>query len=455
VGSYIDKGTLGISFGVDVTAYQNTLLRAGSPFIKRKVFFEQGFAQEDQAETLKLLCELGYPLEFFHVQKTAVKDCRANNVGASCTVGASKQVLRTMLERVVKNIILFFYGPIKSRIVNKIDKIHEQTHRLHAELMRLHKRLDSFTYASPTSEQHKQPATAHTGLEAANETLSQDYDEKYFIWHEECPLCQRQIIKVEHFSFPEPMYYLYRCLDCGMIFLNPWNTRSETYPDDFFLHLRQTLINTGVINEDNSINFLTAEAWYECALALTRKHHIGCDIIDIGAGYGMLTALLQHRNFPTVALERSEVLTSIARDIFKTNVLCCDIDTYNGKKFGFGVLNAVIEHVHNPIAFLKNIRTNLFTADAKLVVTSLNILSTQSVFEIENSFCFSSGHVWYFSEATLCMLMERAGFKLIELYRPNLPLSEPHKNLATYLVDFCGLDINYYGATAGIWSAAE
>lgn len=147
IGSYINKEKMNIPYGVDISQYQNSLLRAGSPFIKRKVFFEKSFAKEDWSETLSLLQEYEYPFEFFPLQQAAEAEGLVNSEEPLAPKRADGLSPRALLRRAGRRLFMFFYSPIKKRIVSKIDKIYEQTDvaigETRCEFGRLHRCLDS------------------------------------------------------------------------------------------------------------------------------------------------------------------------------------------------------------------------------------------------------------------------------------------------------------------------
>lgn len=64
---YIENGSLYIPYHADITSYQNSLLDAGSPFIKRKVFFERWFAKESLRGTYHRIKQFDYPCEYLPV----------------------------------------------------------------------------------------------------------------------------------------------------------------------------------------------------------------------------------------------------------------------------------------------------------------------------------------------------------------------------------------------------
>ena len=61
VSRYIEYGFADARFTADITAYQNSLLDMGSPFVKRKVFFQRCFAAEPVGVTYEKIVKTDYP----------------------------------------------------------------------------------------------------------------------------------------------------------------------------------------------------------------------------------------------------------------------------------------------------------------------------------------------------------------------------------------------------------
>jgi SAM-dependent methyltransferase len=140
----IDRSVLDVPFGADISSYQNTLIRHGSPFLKRKVFAESGFASEDVEETRTLLHELKYPLDWIphHVAELPLKSeaLATANVPLETTApsesatssgpNVSAMVPQNNWVRAsVKRILRPLYQPIKARVVERLFRIdHNVTH---------------------------------------------------------------------------------------------------------------------------------------------------------------------------------------------------------------------------------------------------------------------------------------------------------------------------------------
>ena len=140
--TFIDRSTLDVPFGADVSTFQNTLLRCGSPFLKRKVFSEHGFASEDVAETRALLEGLGYPMEDIPepvaprpVPGATEAGPRAEQPSAAADAAGVTVLPQTVPRRVgvrkaIKRILRPLYGPIKTRVVDRLSRIDDRVGRL-------------------------------------------------------------------------------------------------------------------------------------------------------------------------------------------------------------------------------------------------------------------------------------------------------------------------------------
>lgn len=125
-GVFIDRYVSNIPSSCDISEYQNTLLRSRSPFIKRKIFLDPGFAQENIADTLELLKKYHYPFNFF----PSVLNSSAQPEGgtlAAVPARIFRASLFARLRKAGKSIFMVFYNPIKKRIVTKIDTVYDQS----------------------------------------------------------------------------------------------------------------------------------------------------------------------------------------------------------------------------------------------------------------------------------------------------------------------------------------
>lgn len=136
----VDRSTLDIPFGEDISTYQNTLLQKGSPFLKRKVFGIRDFANEDLASTRALLEERGYPLDWIAVpaEVQAPTDERGEGAVQKQSDAIVKNAAQFQsrerppsapppsIRSVVKRILRPLYQPFKLRVVDKLAGIEHK-----------------------------------------------------------------------------------------------------------------------------------------------------------------------------------------------------------------------------------------------------------------------------------------------------------------------------------------
>jgi len=148
--SFIDRSAFDVPFHADVSSYQNTLIRHGSPFLKRKVVTESGFASEDVEETRTLLRQLEYPLDWISTRSTSTLESGARSAADTLSKEEAPLEALTPLEAempielaaasvpaprsswmraYVKRILQPLYRPIKVRFVENLFRIdHNVAH---------------------------------------------------------------------------------------------------------------------------------------------------------------------------------------------------------------------------------------------------------------------------------------------------------------------------------------
>ncbi|UWF59415.1 rhamnan synthesis F family protein [Brucella sp. 2716] len=131
-GTLIDRSKLDVPFEADISAYQNSLLRAGSPFVKRKVFGESGFAEEDITETRAFISKLGYPVDWCSapIPLMPVSNTKAygkeNNKNLSFNErGRSSGYLVGGIRNHIKRFLFPIYRPVKTRFIDRLVRIEQ------------------------------------------------------------------------------------------------------------------------------------------------------------------------------------------------------------------------------------------------------------------------------------------------------------------------------------------
>lgn len=131
-GTFISRDmTNKIDLYKDITRFQNTLINNQVPFIKKKVFLDPNFAEEDTDITKSILNKINYNINLTRFDITA-----------DLNIDRNKKYYkkdRIFLYDIFKNI---FYMPIKKRIISKIDYIYENITSMKNDIKIIKEKID-------------------------------------------------------------------------------------------------------------------------------------------------------------------------------------------------------------------------------------------------------------------------------------------------------------------------
>jgi len=136
-------------------------------------------------------------------------------------------------------------------------------------------------------------------------------------------------------------------------------------------------------------------------------------ILDIGSGYGFFANELHRNGYESIlGVEISSERRDLALEHGEVQILNYDVDNPNGEigKFDLVTLFHVLEHMRDPINFLKSIR-KLLNPDGILLCEVPNVreLALDECQEY-NDFYWIPAHLNYFSEKTLSVCFSKAGY---------------------------------------------
>ena len=136
-------------------------------------------------------------------------------------------------------------------------------------------------------------------------------------------------------------------------------------------------------------------------------------ILEIGSGHGFFIESMYNNGYNITGIEISQEKRNLAKKITKAQILDIDINQNIPKmaKFNVIVLFHVLEHIVNPIEFLKKIR-NLLTKNGKIIVEvpnsdDLQLNNNQKYTE----FYWQRAHIHYFNPKKLKFVFKKTGLK--------------------------------------------
>lgn len=234
-----------------------------------------------------------------------------------------------------------------------------------------------------------------------------------------CKLCQSEKVSIDYCGsirlgmaagYTDDDVTIYRCGDCGVL----WH--EYPLPDDYY---KSEAYRTAIEGDADPENYFHL---HDCEV-LPKLKFTGTDIYrhkivaDIGCGGGSFLDFLSGVAETTIAVEPSEIYRYALE---KRGHRCYEYTRQALADFGDAADVAtsfdVIEHVDEPLSFLKDIYA-LLKSGGKMILgtpTDYPILRTLVGKPFER-FIFNANHLWVFSVKSLDCLVRQAGFREISI----------------------------------------
>ena len=206
-------------------------------------------------------------------------------------------------------------------------------------------------------------------------------------------------------------YKVFKCKDCKHIQLIPKPSKEddrEFYDKNLQDKRRQKEIEFEKLKINNQFD---TERHVRLIISLCKDKN--CKILDIGSGYGFFVNGLHERQFTNVTgIEISKERREISQANGPVKILDCDINDPDSDIGMFDIITLfhVLEHVADPIGFLKNI-SKIMKRNGTLICEVPNVREMLLDHSEEyNDFYWIRAHLNYFSDVSLSLCFEKAGF---------------------------------------------
>ena len=220
----------------------------------------------------------------------------------------------------------------------------------------------------------------------------------------DCPLCK------ESKSIPlhqEGSFRMVRCTSCQFIYLSPRPTNESLLR--FYQHY---------LPEDRS----SIQSWermmepvFKRAAHLIQQRKGEGRLLDVGAGFGFFLVEMKKRGWEVVGVEISQKAMDYARSVLGLTVHPGPLDRIGFPEDYFDVVSGfyVIEHLPNPMAFLKECYRILKPGGFLLLryPHTTPIKSFLSIFGISNRLYDLPAHLSDFSPGIIQRCLESVGFE--------------------------------------------
>lgn len=275
-----------------------------------------------------------------------------------------------------------------------------------------------------------------------------------------CDLCQSR--GPEHlFSnhdrlFPkiEGKYNLYRCKNCGLIFLNQPSPEelSKHYPEDEY-----SVYNDSGDISDLRKGFILADNLYQYSSWKKNESHIykfinllflpcrsffrtskvleGGNYLDVGCGMGYFPMVMKNMGMNAYGVEPGEFDKKLS-DEYNLNIFQGTLDEveYNDNFFDVITLNHVMEHVEKPMDLMKELNRILKSEGYLIIGVPISDSLAFRIFGKYWSNLDTPRHLFLFSTSNLRLYAKKCGFE-VEQIRYNSRPDGQFLNSLRYLLE--------------------
>jgi 2-polyprenyl-3-methyl-5-hydroxy-6-metoxy-1,4-benzoquinol methylase len=212
-----------------------------------------------------------------------------------------------------------------------------------------------------------------------------------------------------YYAFSHHGYRVVRCADCRLLMLNPQPSDDELiaiYTAEYFLGDDTPAGHARV----SDMKAATARSYLEQIRRYRGRQ--GGRLLEIGCGQGEFLLEAQQLGYAVTGVEVSADAARRARQrLGGGNIVCGEIDSVACAEHSFDVcvLADVIEHIRDPMAFLRTIR-RLLKPNGLVFIATPSVDSWSARLLRQNWMEFKPEHLVYFDANTIQNALFRAGF---------------------------------------------
>ena len=222
---------------------------------------------------------------------------------------------------------------------------------------------------------------------------------------EVCPVCEG--VQFEPWDRGQSLD-LRRCQQCSLVFLE-----TAQRPEDYFEQVEAEFFGDGYLRRRGlfSGRFFICKA--RRRMRMLRRFRSSGRLLEIGSGTGELLHVARQMGYGVVGLDYSESLVRYVSEKYGVPVYVGDSESVQfPHKFDAVIMSHVLEHTIDPVATLHSIH-RLLEPGGLLYLAVPNLDCWESRFRGWTS--YEPYHLWYFDGVNLSRLLERSGYRVVDI----------------------------------------
>lgn len=253
-----------------------------------------------------------------------------------------------------------------------------------------------------------------------------------------CRICNSDRIKTV-FSFD--IASLLKCRNCGIMFWDKIPTKEQIqhlYSNKDYMEYHSAYFKDSYEGYDENSQHI--KNYSEILNTMTTKYNTRGYLLDVGCATGVFLDLARKKGWKTKGIEISPDFADYGRKHFNLDIFCGELAEAQLRDKTFDCITGwdILEHIADPVAFLKEIR-RLLKDDGIIFIWTINaksILNYLGHFLYRISFGkisapvkklygfedFSFHHLYFFSPQSLQYLLEKCGFEVLEFKQQEYPV---------------------------------
>ena len=214
---------------------------------------------------------------------------------------------------------------------------------------------------------------------------------------------------------------IFSCTNCGVNYASPLKIDNYIYNSIYKNvervpgYSRYYKLSESILTEKDPLDFISkSEDCYYAVIEYLKKDIKNIKkvkIIEIGCGQGYLTYALKSAGFNITGIDISQEAIILAKKKYGSNYYCGNLESFIKKtkeKPGYIICTELIEHLENPIHFVKNM-LSLVSKGGKLIVTTPNKIDrNKSIWDTD----LPPVHLWWFTRKSITKIAERVNCKI-------------------------------------------